>query len=253
MQEERFREALDCLGDPSRTMIVLVTRPDRGALREAARTSEELAALGLANQMLAVNGRFHASGSGDEIATGLEKDQTAALDGMPSALSVLPRDEFPLLAFDMVGINALEALFSTAEIVPPEIAAGHSPVSSLPPISSLVDELATGSKGLVMVMGKGGVGKTTIAAAVAIGLAARGHPVHLSTTDPAAHVSLIVDGAMAGLPSTASTRRPKPRDISPRSWPPRGRPSTMTAVRSCWKTLHRRAQRKLRSSTPSPG
>ena len=199
MQEERFRGALDCLGDPSRTMIVLVTRPDRGALREAARTSEELAALGLANQMLAVNGRFHASGSGDEIAAGLEKDQTAALDGMPSDLSALPRDEFPLLPFDMVGIDALKALFSTAEIALPPIAASQTPVSSLPPISRLVAELATGSKGLVMVMGKGGVGKTTVAAAIAVGLAARGHPVHLTTTDPAAHVSLVVDGAMAGL------------------------------------------------------
>lgn len=198
MQEERFREALDCLGDPSRTMIVLVTRPDRGALREAARTSEELAALGLANQMLAVNGRFRASGTGDEIAAGLEKDQTAALDGMPSALAALPCDEFPLLPFDMVGIDALKALFSTIEIAPPT-ADFHAPVSSLPSISRLVDELAASSKGLVMVMGKGGVGKTTVAAAIAIGLAARGHPVHLTTTDPAAHLSLIVDGSMAGL------------------------------------------------------
>jgi arsenite/tail-anchored protein-transporting ATPase len=146
-----------------------------------------------------VNGRFHASGSGDEIAAGLEKDQTAALDGMPSALSALPRDEFPLLPFDMVGIDALKALFSTAEIALPPIAASQAPVTSLPPISRLVDELATGSKGLVMVMGKGGVGKTTVAAAIAVGLAARGHPVHLTTTDPAAHVSLVVDGAMAGL------------------------------------------------------
>lgn len=199
MQEERFRGALDCLGDPSRTMIVLVTRPDRGALREAARTSEELAALGLANQMLAVNGRFHASGSGDEIAAGLEKDQTAALDGMPATLAALPRDEFPLLPFDMVGIDALKALFSIAEVALPAIAASQTPVSSLPPISRLVDELATGSKGLIMVMGKGGVGKTTVAAAIAVGLAALGRPVHLTTTDPAAHVSLVVDGAMAGL------------------------------------------------------
>ena len=199
MQEERFREALDCLGDPSRTMIVLVTRPDRGALREAARTSEELAALGLANQRLAVNGRFHASGSGDEIAAGLERDQTAALDGMPSVLSALPRDEFPLLGFDMVGIDALKALFSTGEIALPPTPALPAHALSLPPISRLVDELATGSKGLIMVMGKGGVGKTTVAAAIAVGLAASGHPVHLTTTDPAAHVSLVVDGAMAGL------------------------------------------------------
>ena len=199
MQEERFRKALGCLGDARRTMIIMVTRPDRGALREAARTSEELAALGLGNQMLAVNGRFHASGSGDEIAAGLERDQSAALDAMPPTLAALPSDEFPLLPFDMVGLDALKALFFNAEIALPPIAASQAPVTSLPPISRLVDELATGSKGLVMVMGKGGVGKTTVAAAIAVGLAARGHPVHLTTTDPAAHVSLVVVGAMEGL------------------------------------------------------
>jgi arsenite-transporting ATPase len=48
-------------------------------------------------------------------------------------------------------------------------------------------------------MGKGGVGKTTVAAAIALELARRGHPVHLSTTDPAAHVSWVIDDPPAGL------------------------------------------------------
>ena len=198
MQEDRFREALQCLGDPARTTIVLVARPDRGAIREAARTSGELDALGLSNQLLAINGRFRAADSGDTVASALAHEQEDTLAAMPALLAKLPRDEFPLLGFDMVGLPALRALMSP---VVPTTAVLESEVApiNLPGISRLVDEIARGERGLVMIMGKGGVGKTTIAAAIAVGLAERGHAVHLTTTDPAAHVTFVVDGVMPGL------------------------------------------------------
>lgn len=199
MQEVRFRAALACLGDQTRTTIVLVARPDGSALREAARTSAELSALGLRNQLLAVNGRFRATKIDDPIAVGIEQAQDSALSTMPVALSTLPRDEFPMLPFDMVGLDALRALFTPGS---PVVAASGSVEEArlgLPPLGTLVDEIAEGEKGLVMVMGKGGVGKTTVAAAIAIGLVERGHAVHLTTTDPAAHLSFVVEGAMRGL------------------------------------------------------
>jgi arsenite/tail-anchored protein-transporting ATPase len=118
---------------------------------------------------------------------------------MPAKLSRLPRDEYPLLGFDMVGLDALRALFDTQRPVPADVAKISVQSAELPPLSALVDEIAAGKKGLVMVMGKGGVGKTTIAAAVAIGLVERGHSVHLTTTDPAAHLSFVVAGNMPGL------------------------------------------------------
>ena len=198
MQEARFREALHGLGDPARTTIVLVTRPDRGAIREAARTSAELNALGLSNQSLAVNGRFHAAGADDPVAVAIAREQDEALAAMPASLSALPRDEFPLLGFDMVGLKALRALMSPA-VQPEPVAPEPGMALDLPGIAQLVDEIAAGERGLVMVMGKGGVGKTTVAAAVAVGLAARGHAVHLTTTDPAAHLSFVVEGTMPGL------------------------------------------------------
>ncbi|MCM2475774.1 arsenical pump-driving ATPase [Rhizobium sp. CG5] len=199
MQEDRFREALECLGDAARTTIILVTRADKGAIREAARTSGELNALGLSNQLLAVNGRFHASKTTDPIAAAFAREQDEALSAMPASLARLPRDEVPLLAFDMVGLPALRALLKPAAAIP-ALAGEDAPAEiDLPRLSHLVDEIAAGTKGLVMVMGKGGVGKTTIAAAIAVGLAARGHSVHLTTTDPAAHVAFVVDGAMPGL------------------------------------------------------
>lgn len=196
MQEERFKAALATLSDPTRTSIVLVTRADRGAVREAGRTSQELRALGLGNQRLVINGVFHASGHGDAVAEGLARDHVAVITRLPESLAALPRDEVPLRSFDMVGLPALRALFAdelpVSTAVVPEAIDGTG-------LEAMVDELAQSGHGLIMVMGKGGVGKTTVAAAVAVGLVKRGHRVHLTTTDPAAHVSLVVDGALDGL------------------------------------------------------
>jgi arsenite/tail-anchored protein-transporting ATPase len=201
MQETRFRTALECLGDPARTTIVLVTRADRGAIREAARTAGELSELGLSNQMLAINGRFTPTNTNDKVATAFAAEQATALAEMPPVLSPLPRDEVALKSFDMVGLGALRGLLSESSTNPAVDPADETFTSpELPHLSTLIDEIASSGKGLVMVMGKGGVGKTTVAAAVAVGLAARGHSVHLTTTDPAAHLSFVVGvGAMAGL------------------------------------------------------
>ncbi|WP_455550043.1 arsenical pump-driving ATPase [Bradyrhizobium liaoningense] len=198
MQEDRFRKALQALGDSKQTTIILVTRADRGAIREAARTAAELDALNLSNQLLVVNGRFHATDPTDVVAVALERDQDEA-HAMPASLTKLQRDEIPLLGFDIVGLVALRALLSPTH-QPSLVSAepGTEPVN-LPGLNRLVDDIAQGKHGLIMVMGKGGVGKTTIAAAIAAGLAKRGHAVHLSTTDPAAHVSFVVDGVMPGL------------------------------------------------------
>ena len=199
-QEERFRAAMDALGDAGTTAIVLVTRPDRGALTEAARSAEELAALGLANQTLVVNGVFRASQADDPVARTIERTGQAALSEMPEALRRLPRDEVPLRGFDMVGLPALRALLRPDQ-EPAGLAAppGNAATPYVPGLDALVDGLAARGHGLVMVMGKGGVGKTTIAAAVAIGLVERGHAVHLSTTDPAAHLAMTLGGEMPGL------------------------------------------------------
>jgi arsenite-transporting ATPase len=201
LQEGRFRAALEALGDASQTRIVLVTRPERSALLEAARTAAELAALGLGNQHLAVNGIFRASRPEDALARSVEALGREALAAMPDALKRLPRDEVPLRGFDMVGLPALRALLRP-EAVPdaPAAAALAAPPLDLPGLDRMVEALAAKGTGLLMVMGKGGVGKTTVAAACAVGLVARGHAVHLSTTDPAAHLDLtLAGGALPGL------------------------------------------------------
>ena len=197
MREERFQAALDALSDAAQTRIVLVTRAEGPSLREAARTASELQPLGLTNQYLMVNAVFRPADATDPLARAVAAQEAAALAAMPPVLARLPRDEIALRAIDMLGLAALRELLAPS---PPAVAAGaHAPVPDLPDLGSLVDELALAGRGLIMVMGKGGVGKTTIAAAVALGLVERGHQVHLSTTDPAAHLAGTLAAEVAGL------------------------------------------------------
>lgn len=200
MREARFRAALAALGDAAQTAIVLVARADATSLREAAHTHTELLALGLHHQRLVVNAVFQASGRDDAVAQGWQAQGEAALAALPAALRDLPQDRVPLRGFDMVGLPALRALLQP-DAPPPQV--GVAPLDATAPtgpgLHALVDALAQQSQGLVMVMGKGGVGKTTVAAALAVALARRGKTVHLSTTDPAAHLAATLEGSLPGL------------------------------------------------------
>jgi arsenite-transporting ATPase len=200
MQEARFKLALDALSDPARTTVVLVTRPDKGAIAEAARTSDELRELGLNNQRLVINGVFHASERTDLVACAIEDLGRVAIDEMPQTLRALPEDRVPLRAFDTVGLPALRALLvdgAAPAVTAPALAGERA--EDIEGLSALADQLAAAGHGLIMVMGKGGVGKTTVAAALALGLVQRGKTVHLSTTDPAAHLTGTLDGEVSGL------------------------------------------------------
>jgi arsenite-transporting ATPase len=200
MQEQRFKAALDALSDPAKTTVILVTRPEQGAIAEAARTSAELRELGLNNQRLAINGVFHASDRSDAVACAIEDLGQEALGGMPASLLELSQDLVPLRAFDTVGLPALRALLVPgASAIASGTTAQTLPSAPLQGLAALADDLAAAGHGLIMVMGKGGVGKTTIAAALALGLVQRGKSVHLSTTDPAAHLAGTLNGAVPGL------------------------------------------------------
>ena len=188
-QRVRYEATVRALADPSATAIVLVARPDRVALIEAARTSAELRAQGLTNQQLVINGLFRAVDAQDALAIALERRGAQSLAKMPPELSALPRSEIPLRGQNIVGLEALRSFLSAApEILPRETTAAITLPPGLMDLQALVDDLAATEHGLVMVMGKGGVGKTTVAAAVAVALAESGKVVNLTTTDPAQHL-----------------------------------------------------------------
>lgn len=196
-QKALYAATVDRLSDPAQTRVVLVARADGAALREAERTRHELAELGVGNLHLIINGLFSAS-SEDPIARAMDKRSSDALLSMPAGLAALPRQVVPFLPRGTVGLEALRAIVEPESVTAPDRPSDAS--TPLPAgLGALIDELASAGHGVVMTMGKGGVGKTTVAAAVAVALARRGHKVHLSTTDPAAHVAAAIDGEIAGL------------------------------------------------------
>ncbi len=195
----QYSAAVNALADPALTRLVLVTRAQQASLREAARTHTELAAIGLSQQYLVINGLFPKNEVGaDPLAEAICQREQEAMAAMPTALTKLPTDAIELKPFNLVGLDALRQLLVPATSIKSE-ATADQPTIAAPSLSLLVDEIADTGHGLVMLMGKGGVGKTTLAAAVAVELAHRGLSVHLTTSDPAAHLTETLHGTMPGL------------------------------------------------------
>ena len=199
-QRQQYAHAVAQLANGEATTVVLVSRPQKASLVEADRTSHELATLGIVNQQLVINGIMPENGSDDPLAVALREREQAAMHSLPASLVPLPMEQVPLQPRNMVGLEALRAfLVEKSQALPaPQRAIPPVPLS-LPPLSQLIDEIESDQHGLVMVLGKGGVGKTTVAAAIAVELAARGHAVHLTTTDPAAHLSMTVESTVPNL------------------------------------------------------
>ena len=198
-QRDQYKAAVDALASPTLTRLVLVARAQSSALREVSRTHEELAAIHFANQYLVINGILPQSEAlNDPLAAAVVLREQQALANMPVILRQLPIDHVPLKAFNLVGLASLRELFKPGACDPP-----CAPVVlaqfNAPQLSTLVDGIEVDGHGLVMLMGKGGVGKTTLAAAIAVALARRGHKVHLTTSDPAAHLSETLHGALENL------------------------------------------------------
>ena len=197
-QRTQYKAAVDALADPQRTRLVLVARAQQAALREAARTHQELADIGLTQQYLVVNGVLPASeAEQDTLAAAIRQREQAALSARPDALRTLPTDQVALKPFNLVGLETLRQLLQSGSATKAEVP--ELPGLQAPSLSSLVDDIAAAGHGLIMLMGKGGVGKTTLAAAVAVELAQRGLPVHLTTSDPAAHLAETLDGTLEHL------------------------------------------------------
>lgn len=188
-QKARYEATLKALADGEATTLVLVARPDGAALAEAERTSGELRDLGITNQQLVLNAYWRAPTGGDKAAEALAAQQAGAMRRAGNFLSGLPVFHTPMRAAPVLGLTGLRAMLAGDGGEPAAVnddddegTARHDD------IGRWLGEISTRGQGVILTMGKGGVGKTTIASAIALDLARRGHRVHLTTTDPANHL-----------------------------------------------------------------
>ncbi|WP_195200397.1 arsenical pump-driving ATPase [Faecalispora jeddahensis] len=183
-----YKQTVETLANRNLTTLILVTRPETAPFKEAERASGELSALGVHNQILVINGVL--TEHSDALSSSLYEKQQTALTAMPESLQALSLYMVPLRAYNVTGLSNVRALLNTDHVI------AHTETlnaAGIPSLNDVIDELAANGKRVIFTMGKGGVGKTTVAAAVALGLAKRGKRVHLTTTDPAAHLKFVLD------------------------------------------------------------
>lgn len=194
-----YEATVNTLADAAATTLVLVSRPQLSALREAERTSKELRALGVANQCLVINGVFATPCSTDPVSQAMQKRGETALSVAQAFIESMPAFIVPLRSINILGIGGVRALLTENVATEPRVTFDEWTAPHMQSLAILVDEIERQGHGVIMTMGKGGVGKTTVAAAIAVLLAKRGHRVHLSTTDPAAHIAQTLAGQVEGL------------------------------------------------------
>lgn len=183
-----YKKAVKTLADKNMTTLVLVTRPEDSPLKEAGRASKELSDLGVRNQILVINGILKVHD--DEISDKLYQKQQTALEHMPSELKTISAYHVPLRAYNITGLDNVRALLKEERCVVRNDKLNFDNIAKL---SDIVTYLDSSDKKVILTMGKGGVGKTTVAAAIALGLSKKGKKVHLTTTDPAAHLKYVID------------------------------------------------------------
>ena len=212
--KERYHTVVNRLRDASLTSFYIVARADKASLKEASRTSNELKELGMSNQLLYINGVFKAIDKNDLLAQKIEAMGNGQLNSIPDNLKTLPLKTFPLLPYNVLGIVKLRSLFNSElqkYISENNLLKSETSIQVLKGIDQLVDELCANQQyGLIMTMGKGGVGKTIAASAIAVLLAKKGYEVLLTTTDPAAHIQDFIE-QLGELPSTLTVERIDPK------------------------------------------
>lgn len=187
-QKDTYKKAVETLADAKLTTLILVSRPEESPLKEAERAAKELEEIGVNNQMLVINGVL--TSHDDPVSESLYLKQQMALTKIPQGLQKITTYIIPLRAYNITGIDNVRAFLTKDNYV---VSKEKIHARNILQLKDVIDDLYKSEKKVIFTMGKGGVGKTTIAAAIALGLSAKGKKVHLTTTDPAAHLKSVID------------------------------------------------------------
>jgi arsenite-transporting ATPase len=192
-KKDLYAKTVQALSDSAKTMLVLVARPDESSLYEANRAAKELMEIGIQNQALIINGILQTYFPDDKISTAFFKKQRNAMSQLPDELKQAVIYSLPYVSYSLTGLEHLRYLLKHYSIPPVQLAGELEKRHTLPSLEQLVNHFSTQQTRVILTMGKGGVGKTTIASAIAVGLVEKGHKVHITTTDPAAHLELMFE------------------------------------------------------------
>lgn len=203
-----YSETVEVLSDPSKTTLILVTRPDISSLTEADRASKELKEIGIKNQILIVNGLLQNHMKDDEVSTAFYQRQRNALKQIPANLKQTISYSLPFVSYSLTGIENLRYLFKEF-VIPVSEEKRENVIVNLPRLNDVISDFSSSNTRIIFTMGKGGVGKTTVASAIAVGLIEKGHRVHLTTTDPAAHLEYQFQSDQLNQNLTISSINPK--------------------------------------------
>lgn len=187
-KKDMYGKAVQALSDSEKTTLLLVARPEESTLIEANRVSLELREVGIQNQMLLINGLLQSHDSNDEVATAFYESQQDALSKIPKELMLINTLSLPYVPYSLTGIDSLRHLVSDNPFVDRGNNNEDIELNQLAQLRDVIDDFSDRNTRLIFTMGKGGVGKTSVASAIAAGLSEKGHKVHLTTTDPASHL-----------------------------------------------------------------
>jgi len=188
-KKDMYKAAVQTLATGDLTTLVLVSRPEFTPLKEAERSSYELSELGINNQILVINGILESYTQGDKMSVTLYNKQQEAMKNIPDGIAHIDTYIVPLRAYNISGIKNIRDMFDKDETAENKEQLNKKEILQL---KNLIDYLHDTNKKVIFTMGKGGVGKTTIASAIALGLSDKGVQVHLTTTDPAAHLQYVI-------------------------------------------------------------
>lgn len=194
-KKELYTKAVASLSDAEKTTLLLIARPDNSSLLEANRASAELKEIGIRNQLLIVNGLLQTHQPEDQVSAAFYSRQRQALKETPAALKQVMTFALPFVSYSLTGVANLRYLFSSYAFTTFEAEEATREALELPGLNQVIDDFSEKNTRVIFTMGKGGVGKTSIASAIAVGLAETGHRVHLTTTDPAAHLAYTFEGS----------------------------------------------------------
>ncbi|MBW9170319.1 arsenical pump-driving ATPase [Clostridium estertheticum] len=186
-KKEVYKKAVETLANGELTTLVLISRPEMTPLKEAERASKELSEIGVNNQIMIINGVM--SYFDDSVSESLYQKQQKSLSEMPEGLKKIRTYMVPLRAYNIAGMDNVRSLLTKDNY---SLRREKINAKTIPTLKDVIEDLCKGNKKVIFTMGKGGVGKTTIAAAIALGLSAKGKKVHLTTTDPAAHLKYVI-------------------------------------------------------------